>query len=118
MPQRWASDTLKTVQPTKDDLAQTELAIRSFPNAWGSVSRDGTFTPSAADPSLAWMQIGSGAAQMNALWRQAGIDTGAKSAYAAIMPAKEHTVTIVFLKVRKAMRRSGEVVHRNREFAN
>jgi hypothetical protein len=118
MPQRWASDTLKTVQPTKDDLAQTELAIRSFPNAWGSVSRDGTFTPSAADPSLLWMQIGSGAAQMNALWRQAGIDTGAKSSYAAMMAAKEHTVSIVFFKVRKALFRSGWVGDVSLDFAN
>ena len=83
-----------------------DLAIRSFPNAWGCVSRDGTFTPRGADPSLLWMQIGSGPTQVDALWRQAGIDTGAKSSYAAMMEAKQHTVGILFFKVRKTFFRS------------
>ena len=52
------------------------------------------------------MQIGSGPTQMDALWRQAGIDTGAKSSYAAMMAAKQHTVTILFFKVRKTLFRS------------
>ena len=99
---------MKTVPPTNDDLAQIDLAIRSFPNAWGCVSRDGRFTPGALDPSLLWMQIGSGATQMDALWRQAGIDTGTKS-YAAMMAAKEHAVTISFFKVRKPLFRSAWV---------
>jgi hypothetical protein len=97
---------VKTVPPTKDDLAQIDLAIRSFPNAWGCVSRDGKFTPGIADPSPLWMQIGSGATQMDALWRHAGIDTGAKSSYAAMMAANQHTVTILFFKVRKTLFRA------------
>ena len=97
---------MKTVRATKDDLAQIDLAIRSFPNAWGCVSRDGTFTPGVADPSLLWMKIGSGATQMDALWRHAGIDTGAKSSYAEMMAAKQYTVTILFFKVRKPLFRS------------
>ena len=100
---------LKTIPPTSDDLAQTELAIRSFPNAWGCVGRDGRFTPGAADPSLLWMQIGSGATQMDELWRKAGVDTGAKSSHAAMMAGKQHTVTVLFFKVRKPFFRSGWV---------
>ena len=97
---------MKTVLPTKDDLAMIDLAIRSFPNAWGCVSRDGRFTRGVGDPSLLWMQIGSGPTQMDALWRQAGIDTGAKSSYAAMMAAKQYTVHISFFKVRKMLFRS------------
>ena len=100
---------MKTLQPTKDDLAQIDLAIRSFPNAWGCVSRDGKFTPGIADPSLLWMQIGSDSTQMDALWRNAEIDSGAKSSYAAMMASKQHTVTILFFKVRKTLFRSGWV---------
>jgi len=108
---------LKAVQPTRDDLAQIDLAIRSFPNAWGCVSRDGRFTPGVADPSQLWLMIGSGPTQMDALWRQAGIDTGPKSSYAAMMAAKQHTVTVLFFKVRKQLFRSAWIGNVSLDFS-
>ena len=108
---------MKTVPPNPDDLAQIELAIRSFPNAWGCVGRDGTFTPGPADPSLLWMQIGSGATQMDELWRKAGVDTGAKSPHAAMMAGKQHTVTVSFFKVRRPLFRSAWVGNVSLDFS-
>jgi hypothetical protein len=100
---------VKTVPPTVDDLAQIDLATRSFPNAWGCVGPDGSFMPGILDPNMLWMMIGSTAAEMGALWRLAGVSTDSKSSYADMMAAKRHTVTTIFFKVRKSLFRSAWV---------
>ena len=100
---------MKTVQPTKDDLAQIDLAIRSFPNAFGSVRADGSFNPLIADPTWLYLMVPSTAASMNALWGQAGLNTDAQSCHAEMMAAKEHFVTVMFTKVRKSLFRTGWV---------
>lgn len=97
---------MKTISPTKYDLAQIALAIRSFPNACGCVAPDGTFRPGIADPTLLWMMIDSSAVEMDALWQSAGIGTGSKSSYAAMLNAKQHNVTVIFFKTRKNIFRS------------
>jgi hypothetical protein len=98
---------VKTVSPTADDLAQVDLATRSFPNAWGCVGLDGRFTPSIMDPTWLWMMMRSNAKEMNVLWEQAGRSTGAQSSHAAMIAAKEHVVTVMFAKVRKSLFRAG-----------
>ena len=96
----------RTLPPTADDLAQIDLAIRSFQNAWGCVSPDGEFRPGIVDPTLLWMMIGSGPTQMAALWRQLRIATDDKSSYAEMMQGKQHTVHLQFFKIRKSLFRS------------
>jgi hypothetical protein len=107
---------MKTLPPTKGDLAQIDLAIRSFPNAWGCVRRDGSFMPGILDPTLLWMMIGSTDAQMAALWRLAGMKTDSKSSYAAMLAAKQHHVTLMFSKVRKSLFRSAWVGNVSMDF--
>jgi hypothetical protein len=97
---------VKTLPPTADDLGQIDLAVRSFRNAWGCVGRDGAFTPGIADPTLLWLMIGSSAAEMDRLWRDAGMSTGSKSSHPAMMQAKQHVVAVIFFKVRKSIFRS------------
>jgi hypothetical protein len=102
-------NALKTLPPTADDLAQIDLAIRSFPNSWGCVGPDGAFRPGVADPTLLWMMIRSSAVEMDTLWRRCGISTDSKSSHADMLTAKEHTVTTIFFKVRRSLFRSAWV---------
>ena len=54
---------------------------------------------------------------MDELWRKAGVDTGAKSPHAAMIAGKQHTVTVLFFKVRRPLFRSAWVGNVSLDFS-
>lgn len=94
---------MRMISVTADDLKQIDIAIRSFPGAWGCVGPDGVFRPGAADSSMLWIMIPSNAAEMDALWRRAGISTDESSSYGEMRSAQQHCITMQFFKMRKSL---------------
>lgn len=92
---------LQTLSPTQQDLSETELAIRSFPNAYGSVDGDGEFRPSAADDRMLVLFIPIALASMTELWRASGIRTDSKSSFAKMQSASNHCIYVNFFKIRR-----------------
>jgi hypothetical protein len=83
---------VKTLSPNAADIAQIDLAIRSFGNASGYVIHN-----------TLWMMIPSDAATAGRLWKQAGIRTDGQSALGEMSAAREHTVTVAFHKLRRGL---------------
>jgi hypothetical protein len=92
---------LRRLSPTQQDLSESELAIRSFPNAYGSVDGNGEFRPSASDDRMLVLFIPIALASMTELWRASGINTDSKSSFARMQSASEHCIDVYFFKIRR-----------------
>jgi hypothetical protein len=97
---------MKTIRPTRDDFAQLEIAIKSFPGAFGRHDAHGNFQGSILEPNEFWLAWRSNAAAMDRLWQDAGLSTSGGSAHPEMMRAKEHHVSVGFFKVRKGLFRT------------
>jgi hypothetical protein len=92
---------MRILTPTARDLSDTDLAIRSFSGAYGSVSSEGQFRPSAADHRMLAMFIPVTVDTMTNLWRVSGIATDGKSSFATMQSAPDHCVDVYFFKLRR-----------------
>ncbi|MGO9594936.1 MAG: hypothetical protein ACLQFT_20000 [Steroidobacteraceae bacterium] len=93
--------TLATLKLNTRDLSEVELAIQSFPGAYGSVNEIGEFKPSVADLGMLVLFVPTSMQSMSEMWQRCGISTVGKSSYPQMREAAEHTIDIYFFKVRK-----------------
>jgi hypothetical protein len=91
--------TLATLTPNARDLSEVELAIQSFPGAYGSVNHLGEFKPSVADPRMLVLFVPTSMQSMSHMWRRCGIATEGQSSYPHMREASAHTIDVHFFKV-------------------
>lgn len=91
----------KLLSPTARDLCETELAIRSFPGAYGSITRAGEFRPSIADSRMLSIYIPITSEAMTNLWRGNRISTDSKSAFAKMQVSREHCIDVNYFKLKR-----------------
>jgi hypothetical protein len=89
------------LSPTQQDLSEAELAIRSFPGAYGSIDSTGEFRPSAADARFLVLFIPITSNSMTAVWQANGIATDEKSSFAKMQFSSEHCIDVDFFKLRR-----------------
>jgi hypothetical protein len=94
---------LRSLSPTQQDLSDTEIAIRSFPGAYGSIDSAGEFRPSAGDSRMLVIFIPITSNSMTELWRVSGIATDAKSSFATMQSSPEHWIDVYFFKLRRGL---------------
>jgi hypothetical protein len=99
---------LRTLLPNRRDLSEIELAIASFPGAWGCVNPLGKFTPSI-NPHVLWLMFDASEEQMVRMWKNSGLATGDSSSLAAMRSGSHRNVCVTFFKVRTSLFRSAWV---------
>lgn len=93
---------LTSRSPSSKDLKGVQTALMSLPNAWGCVSPDGRFRPRVDLHSL-WAMINVSGDEMAKLWRQGALSTDAKSLYSEMQKSSQHTVSLIFTKLKKSL---------------